>query len=331
MTNTIWERVNGQAEMRTNVRAALRMHEQTQGQVAAAAGVPINRLRGFLSGNTWLPPEDLSALAGALRVAPRVLIGGSIFKHETARYPEFHFRPVSGQEGRPPSSSRKVPRSGRRALCCQCGALRCTRSRNMQTLDCAPDSSGCRYTAVLACKQCGEDTVHAVLRDTGDNHRDIAEQYSAYELSAVKCTRDRDALIARLRGFGIHVEYRSLAAERAAGKGGQGYRETVIAYEYDESKSQWRIEIDPVAAAKLQVYGLQSAWKRISTDDFDRDRLDPANGVVSLINDHGWSLVVEDLLEDIRNSLPLERRRLAAKLRDEVDPAGTLRETGGAR
>jgi hypothetical protein len=285
MMADIWTRLNGQHELRENLRVAIRTAGMTQVEAARRSGVKYSRLTAGLRGSVWLRRDDVGAICDSLGTTVEAILGNSIFKGDP-RSTAFDHRPpdhVLHRNARA-SARRMDVRVSERAICCQCGGLSQVADRALPAfVPDGPDSVGMhrgrRLLASLECQTCRARTTHALMRLGGTDPSELDNRTPTQEEVA---RHERDALIRRLAEFNVEVHFRSRRRKNRA----DGY---LCKYEYDESKSIWRIEIDPNAPARVQVSALSDCWRAISEDDHGPDvDWNPRDGVIATASSDAW-------------------------------------------
>lgn len=322
MVNTIVVRRNGQAQLRENLRAAIKQAGRTQSSVAAAAGVKYTHLAGGLNGNNWMTRDAVAALARELEVSVDELMGTSIFKDQTDRFAEFDdtkqrlARRAAEVAAEQKARCGEIAAGKTRALCCTCGSLRTIPTKGIYAMDSEGESwgfsdrrGGGRYLRTMKCFTCGEQTRHAILR--ADDNRDVAEQWDQAPTLLSLARAELAAELERLAGFNVEVTFRQQRRKNRT----KGF---AVAYDYDEAKSQWRIEIDPNLPPRAQVRLLKSTWDKIARNEFDVD-WDPRDGVIVAPSDTCWEAVTDDLMQDMTRFLSVERRKLVQQARDDIE------------
>lgn len=318
--NNVWARINGQAELRANLRAALKAARLTQAAAATEAGVKYTHLVGGLNGNNWLTEAAVIQIAVVLDVEPQELVGGSIFKGQRDRYPDFDYLPPEYERlNQPPPSPVPVAEARAtgtrtRALCCECGALRTCSTRGLYPYNESEEygfqGRPGRFVVTMKCTVCDAQTRHAVMRV--DENRDCAEQWDHAPTNSDLARQELQALINRLHGFGVEIHYRTRNEKSRA----KGY---AAGYSYDQSKSCWRIELDPNAPYRIQHELLSRSWNDIARDDFGDISWDPREtGTIMTPGDSAWQETTTELLEDVTRFLSVERRRLIQHVEDRV-------------
>ena len=319
-----WIRRNGQAEMRENVRAALKQARISQSAAAKQAGIGYPHLVGALGRSSWFTREDIDALAELLEMSADELIGGSIFKDQRDRHAEFDHAPPEvvewraqrdaelEQEAAEHADATRVGPGRTRALCCECGALRtCSDSRGL-IADESPESQWCigsrrgRFTIHLQCSSCREVTRHAALRT--DVNRDQAEQFMRIPTRLDEAIRERDDLLARLADFNVHVEMVDEVDYQERGHC------ALIDY-----RDGWSIQLAASLPPRAQVAALEQSWKWIASGDFGVKWNVQKKGLVFGLKETVWSTVADELVEDIERLVNMERRRLALHAKDETE------------
>jgi hypothetical protein len=347
MSGLIWVRINGQAEMRENVREAIK-RIGTQDAVAMQAGLTFNKVAAFLGKNRWLARDELEALAKVVEVPADELIGNSIFKEDDDRYAEFDHRPsdVVGPDHdretaaykrgvadalgylkkeekekdrhEPTTPIKATDRT--RALCCHCGALRTCRADRKGY---EPDEGDNSRTAArrciirLKCETCGQVTQHAVLRL--DEDRDAAELFSRIPTEGEVARRDLDQLIDRLAGFSVDVHFHAGWKPQHDDRDDWNGEPYPLRYEWDTSKSRWRIDLDPAAPASVLLHLLTTTWKSIAEDDFDHEWDSRTTPTIMRAGESTWADAADDLVIDLRRFMTMERERLVLDVRAELD------------
>lgn len=308
-----WVRKNGQAELRENLRTAMRESGRSQRSIIDEAGVGYSHVIGGMNDNNWISVEAVEAIAAVLEIQPDELLGESIYKHERDRYAEYDHPSPEEQARRDKVAAVRAEAAGgedrTRALCCTCGALRSASWAGGMEYNPRWDSyNHGRQLVRLDCVQCREKTRHAVILSATDEDRDAAEQFDHAPTREQESQRERDSLIARLASFGVDVHYRPRREK---------YRRDgfLLRYLWDEAKERWRIEVDPNAPARVQVLALENTWAAIAHDDHDVS-WDPRDGVSMSYGSETWGLAADELLEDVQRFLDVERRRLVRDARD---------------
>lgn len=296
-----------QRDLRDNIRDLAKVHNLTLADLARTAEMKYALLTQALAGNRWFAEDEVAALANALEVAVDELMGQSVFKAD-ARGSQFD-RPHPARAGA------DIGTGNGRAICCGCGTFRRFTFADVDYLgtnvaDLAADPLGRRSITNLKCRTCGHVTLHAELRQ--DRQRDIAEEVMYGPTKEQEAAQKRDRLVTRLSEFNVDVHFRHRGRRsRAEGYGAM--------FEYDDSKSQWRIEISPALPTPTQLRLLEFAWKKISTADFDDcSDWDPREGTVIKPAESDWDAAVEALIEDIKRSLPVDQQKLRLEVADEV-------------
>lgn len=322
----IWVRMNGQADLRANVRAALKGAGLSQRAGAEKAGIKYNSVVAFLNSNSWLRRDDAEALARALDVTISQLLGQSIFKEDRERYAEFDHRPPESEQRRQwleaneaaeAERARELSAGRTRALCCQCGALRTCNARRSRWEPTIGGSyqprDGHRVTEQLKCFECREITTHAVL--LAHDHRDDVEAADRAPSRYAVAMRERDDQIKRLEQFNVTVTYR-----RGFAKEGDSETFYATGYEFNNNTQQWEISLDENMPPRLQVLMLQKCWHRISNDDHGVD-WDPRGGVWTSSGSDAWEVVADELIDDVRRQLHVERTRMVLDLQNDASRA----------
>lgn len=296
-----------QLDLRDNIRDLAKINAWTLADLAREADMKYGLLTQGLSGNRWFTEPEVTALANVLEVAVDELMGESVFKAD-ARGSKF-------DKPHPARGGVDVGTGYGRALCCECGTFRRFGTGDVDYLktnvsDGAPDPLGRRMVTTLRCRTCDRATLHAELRHAGE-HQDHAEALMYGPTKEQEAIERRDALIVRLAGFNVDVDFRPRRREKHRA---EGY---LSCYSFDEAKTRWRIEIDPNAPARVQSVALLAAWTAISTDNHNVD-WDPRKGVMSSVADTAWEVAVDDLIEDIRSAMPVELQRMRVEIADEV-------------
>jgi len=317
----IWVRINGQAEMRENVRRELKASPLTQRKAADLAGMKYTRLTAFLAEQTWWSREDLERITSVLlatgrKVTMEGLQGGSIFRDDPwSKLKAFQYRPDRGQETTDDPTSTDVEVGVEvRALCCTCGRLRKVDVINGDSPTDGEDEL--RWVLELQCLTCDRYTVHAVLRH--GEHRDHAETVDHEPTNAEVAVAELQALVDRIAGFNVEVAFRPLPRYKAY----KDKEPISIRYEFDESKSHWLIEVSPRLAPSTQLAILADVWRRIATDDHDGIDWDPKTGVICQVGDNEWKRATDELVEDIDRFLRVEQRRMVADINDDISTRG---------
>lgn len=299
-----------QAELRANIRQMAKDRGWKLADLAREAQVGYSPLTQGLGANRWFTEDDVDDLADAFKVSSGELLGASVFK-DAARGSIF-------DKPHPRHVGEDVGTGHGRALCCECGTFRrytvaepVRGGKNVW--DGSDDPLGRRMIVTLRCRTCEKDTTHAELRR--GEHRDHAEEVDRAPTREQESIAKRDALIARLAEFNVDVHLRPRPEPRRS----EGW---ATRYEYDESKSQWRIEVDPHLPARLQVDELQSAWRSIATGEHGKIDWDPREGVLLMPSEGMWERAADDLIKDICRALPMERQRLRLDVVDEITRPG---------
>lgn len=316
-----WVRVNGQRELRNNLRTALKEAGLTQSAAARQAGVGEARVtNGLGTTNTnWLSRETVTALADLLEISVDELVGDSIFVDQRDQRERFHYRPPEfdalDRRDAERAAKKKAERESRaakgstRALCCECGALRtCSAKRyRVERLDL---HGGRRYMEKLKCSTCDEVTMHAVLIGKGD--RDKAEELDRQPTRYALALRERDQLIERLREFNVKVTFRPGRTSKESDLFLFNY------YGFNSNTMQWEIYLDENLPPRAQVQMLAYDWERISSGDRRDIDWDPREGVWTDARDSDWDKAADDLVADIDRFLSIERERMVFDIRDEL-------------
>jgi len=320
-----WVRLNGQYELRENLRAAIRAAGISRAEAARRAEMKYSRLTAGLNGSTWLRREEAETLCAVLGITIEAVLGNSIFKGSPNEAEFDHQPPWSYlRRSERANAQRTTVEIRGRALCCQCGGLTRVTKALPGFVPEGPDddglSRGRRLVANLECETCRETTPHALLRVGTSDPAEAANRAPTCEQSA---RREREALIQRLAEFGVEVHFRAQRKKDRA----KGY---VTAYEYDESKHCWRIEVDPNAPTRVQVDVISECWRHISEDDHGSDvDWNPREGVISTGSSKAWDRATDELLDDITRVLSAERdslrARAAARLVDHSRSEGASR------
>lgn len=312
-----WVRHNGQQDIRDNLTTLLADAGMTRAALCREADVPYGRLTAAMASNGWFYEADVEAIANVLDVSLDELRGGSLWRDQHDRYVEFDHRPGTDPNAR--TDDELEADNLARAICCECGTLRIVRAgfvgraaslfRN--------DPGQPRLVERTTCKTCDAETKHAVLNNAEDRNAD--EDQNHQPNAAVRARLELAELVDRLAGFNVDVHFRSCGKKRRE----EGY---VWSYKYDESKSRWRIEIDPNLPPRAQVLCINRLWSQIAVDEFDGIDWDPREtGVMGCAGSGTWESATDDLLDDIQRHLHVEKARLAQHVRD------SLTEQEGAR
>lgn len=320
----VWVRMNGQADLRANIRSALRDAKLSQRKAAEDAGIKYNGLVAALNSVGWLTRDDATALAGILDLTVDELVGASIFKDQRDRYAEFDHMPPESERRKRWLESKAAEEAKRaaelskgrtRALCCQCGALRTCNARRHRWEPTVGGTyqprDGHRVTEDLKCFECQEITTHAVL--LAHDHRNDVEVADRAPSRHALAIRDLEGQVKRLAEFNVSVTYRPGYAKR---KDDMDLFYS-SGYEYNNNAAQWEISLDENMAPRLQVLMLQEYWRRISNDDHGVD-WDPRGGVWTTPGADAWELVADELLDDVRRQLHVERSRMVLDLQDST-------------
>ena len=298
-----------QMDLRDNIRELTKRMGWTLAQLARETDIKYGILTQGLSGLRWFTEDEVAALAAVLEVAVDELMGESVFKAE-ARGSKFD-RPHRLHAGA------DVGTGTGRALCCECGTFRRFGTGDVDYTatnvhDGSDDPLGRRMVTTLKCRTCEKPTLHAELRPEGE-HRDTAEVESKAPTREQEATAERNEFIERLTGFNVDIHFRNRGKKSRE----KGY---AARYEYDESKSRWRIEVSPSLPARMQTDCLRWAWKNISTGIHNVD-WDPKDGVIFAVTDTGWANAVDELIEDLRRALPIEQQKMRLAVSDEITAA----------
>lgn len=301
-----WILMNGQRDLRANIRSAIGALGITQRRAAELAEMKYSALVQGLAGNRWLARPEVERLAAVLDADCTSLMGESIFK-EAATINEFDYRPPEFGGSAPIDTSEPLDPRRRRALCCECGTLRICADRSEIRDNVRKD--GRRMLGHLECVTCNEITRHALLRDHDGEYAHAAEEVDHRPSRSRQAARELATLVRRVESFNVDVHIVREATSKKA-----------IYYEYDESKSRWRIELNDVAPSEMLLTGLSHCWRSIATGEWgEHVTWDPAEGTAWSIRDGGWSTVTDNLIEDIQRFGPVERRRMAMDITDPAD------------
>jgi hypothetical protein len=305
----IWIRINGQEELRQNVRRAIKTAGFTQDKAARAAGIKYSRLIGCLGSYSWFTEAEVYAIAKIVKTPASGLIGESIFRGEP-REPEFDFMPERFERPSHTPTKRAAEPDRERAICCVCGSLRLWATRTHGSTYVGDLEPEARMTKQLTCETCAEPTRHALLRTDPD--RNVAEEQDHTPLASALALRERNELIERMRGFNVDVD---LCAIKTAQKD----RAPVVDYQYDASKSQWRFELNTAAPYRVQLDTLRSTWDEVASGQFsEKISWNPEDGVWTHASPDSWAEATDELVNDLTRFLVVEKRRLVQEVNDDV-------------
>lgn len=294
-----------QADLRQNLRQLAADTGWTIAALCREADLSYSKVMQALSCYRWFLREEVTALAAAFEISRDELMGDSVFK-EQARDSEFD-KPM------PWEVEVGVSFGTGRALCCTCGALRRFRRDEVgdgrRVLDLEDDPTGHRMVLQLKCGICDRETTHAELRADVE-HRDVAEQRQAEPTREQAARQKLDALVRRLAQFNVDIHFLPL------GWWGQK-KEYGLRYEFDESKGQWRVDVDSNYPIRLQLLLLQGTWDDHIAPN-KHGGLDPVDGVWIGPSAVGWGSAVDDGVADFERAVPVERQKMRLAVVDEV-------------
>jgi transcriptional regulator with XRE-family HTH domain len=327
----VWVRINGQRDLRENLRSAIKAAGMTQDAAAKQAGVSYTRLTAGLAGNRWFERDEVLAFARVLQIAPAKLMGGSIFRNQRDRYVEFDHSPSelvedsqqrAEQQQKEDEERERASRRGRtRAICCVCGSLRTCRGDRYRWEPSLAEGGyrprdGHRVTEELKCFECKTVTTHAVLLLSDE--RDAAEVADRRPSRSALALGERDRLIERLREFNVVVNYRPGYHSTKPGKTETFYSS---GYEFNSNTMQWEIFLDENMPPRLQVTMLESHWAKIASGDHPGVDWDPKDGVGISPTTTAWEMAADDLMKDVQRFLDVERTRMVLEIREEYADA----------
>jgi hypothetical protein len=319
-----------QKTLRENIRTALADRGLKYRALAEVLDLPVAHVGNRMNAQWW-HRHEVEAVAAFFDMGHDELLGDSLYKGD----PEIRRRRMAElDEARRERRERKAAqeaerkaaaearRHSARALCCDCGSLNLVDTRDMTDAwlgGSARQALQGRWVGTHSCGQCGKETRHAVLKDaaTADGLEDVLRKKTAEQEAREKVT----ALVTRLVGFNIDVHYRSLGKRKYRMKNGT----PIGGVEYDESKSQWRVELNHEVPAIAQLPVLEEMWRVISTDDqewwsdIEGGRtagawVFGAPGQVEV-----WSAVADALVDEIGRALDVEHTKLILETRDAID------------
>lgn len=325
--------IKWQGELRANLRALMSDHGFKHRHLAEILGLPVSHTSNRLNAQ-WFSRSEVETLASHFEMSVDELMGNSSFKDEAAqhnarlkaeareaRYRAAQERIAAEQAER--KAQEELRRFGARALCCECGALRRVDIRQCGKLE-AGKTTALGSTAAVGrlvgtghCETCQMDTRHAVLADTVAD-RDMLERSMYKPSPQQEAATKRDVLFARIAGLNVDIRYRSLGRRKHRTKHGV----PIVGVEYDASKSQWRVEINPDVPASLQLLKLDEVWNMIAADDADWwDDMDRENGAWTYASTDEWASVADDLVEEITRAMGPQRGLMALDARQATDKA----------
>jgi hypothetical protein len=323
----------GQRELRDNIRTIVKDRGLKYRAIAEVLDLPVTKVNNMFHGQWW-SREQVEAVAEFLEIEADEIIGESIFQDqvaainakERAEEDARHRALIASAREKmqeEAENERAERQDSQRALCCKCGALRLVRKgygRNPVSDLSDPyinERGRGRTTVDLKCKHCNEITRHAVLRD-GDAHADRAEHREP--TAEQKARTDRDRLVERLTGFNIDVTYRALGRPKYRAQHGT----PVVALEYDESKSQWRIELNPDVTPSVQLPVLQRAWDVVASDDQDfwEGDLSPETGCWMFPRASDWDGAIDGLIDEIQAEATTVLLDTATRIQNSTDTEG---------
>lgn len=300
----VWVRANGQQEMRDNLAAMLADAGMTRAALCREAGLPYSRLTAAMSSHGWFYEADVEAIANVLDVSVDEIRGDSLWRDQRDRYIEFDHRPGSNPAEQ--TDDELDARHLARGLCCICGTLRILHATWDNWLD---DAGQTRHVRTATCRTCDAETKHAVLNNGDDRNADEEEDRRPTRADIAR--RDLQAFIDRVAEFGVDVHYDTCVRSLRE----KGYAATC---EYDESKSRWRFEVDPNLPPRAQLKLLEYVWSRVAVGSFENSDLNPRDGIAITPFNDMWSSAIDDLVDDIKRHLHVEKARLAQHVRDHL-------------
>lgn len=299
-----------QAKLRDRVRSLLAEQGMRHRDLAEVLGLAQTALSQRMTGNQWFSDSEIAATAAYLSVDVPDLMAGSYRRQDA------HQGWVNREAERAKAADAK--RRSPRALCCQCGTLRLIPIEKYRTLDGGSlRSLKGRYVGGFYCESCAVETPHAVLRDMSSSPDELEQMMTKptpQQIAAV----DRDRLMTRLTEFNVDVRYRRMASRKQRIKDGT----PIVGFEFDASKSQWRIEINPDAPASIQLEMLTRAWEVISTDEEDywnNGNLGTREeGAWTYAKDDWWASAATDLENEIARATVTEKLKLIVAAQDDI-------------
>jgi hypothetical protein len=311
-----------QKTLRENIRTALADRGLKYRALAEVLDMPVAHVGNRMSAQWW-HRHEVEALATFSDMGRDELLGDSLYKGD----PEIRRRRIAEldaareQRVAEKKAASEARRHSFRALCCDCGSLNLVDTRDMTDAwlgDNSHEALKGRWVGTYACGQCGKETRHAVLKNTAarDDLEDVLRKKTAEQKAREKVT----ALVTRLVGFNIDVHYRSLGKRKYRMKNGT----PVGSVEYDESKSQWRVELNHEVPAIAQLPVLEEIWRVISTDDQEWwSDIEGGREAGAWVFDgpgvSSWPAVADALVEEIGRALDVEHTKLILEARDAID------------
>lgn len=312
-----------QDELRTNIKTALADRGLRHRALAEVLNLPVTHVSNRLH-SQWWSRDEVQAVADFLDMDFDELLGDSLFKGD----PEIRRRQQARRdawraeyEAEREAAVEKRRRSSR-ALCCECGSLNLIDTRDLTDEwlgGSVRQARKGRWVGTHACETCTKDTRHAVLK-AHDENRDAFEEMLRAKTAEQEAREKVNALVARLIGFNIDVHYRIIGRRKYRMKKGI----PIGAIEYDASKSQWRIEVNPDVPALAQLPVVEEMWRVISTDDKEwwsdiEGGAEAGAWVFRGDNGSPWDNVADALIDEISRALDVEHTKLALDVRDEID------------
>lgn len=299
-----------QAELRDHVRAALSEQGLRHRDLADVLGLAQAPMSQRMIGNQWFSESEVAATAAYLSKSLDDLMAGSYYRKDA------HQAWLNAEAER--TAKERAKRQSPRALCCECATLRIIPVAEYRDLDGGSlRSMKGRYVGSFYCEHCGTETKHAVLRDLSANPDEL-ESMLAEPTAEQVAAKERDQLINRLVGFNVDVRYRRLGTRKYRIEHGV----PIVGFEYDDSKSQWRIEVNPDAPPSIQVTKIKRAWEVISTDEDgywnDGDLGSAEEGAWLLANDRAWESVASHLETEIVRATATEKLKLVVEIQDNI-------------
>lgn len=322
-----------QRTLRTNIRTVMADRGLKHRHLADLLDLPVPHVSNRLNAQWW-SREEVDVLADHFDLSPDELIGDSLFRDDPEVERSKNRRRVERrqlneklrrerieryrEEEAAREAAEEKRRNSRGALCCGCGNLNPIDMRDLVDSNLngsAYEARAGRWVGTHWCAACESDTRHAILKA---GKKDLLEDHIYGQTSEQKAKAKLDSLVARLAGFWVDIHYRPIGSVKWRTRNG---KVALVSFELDDSKGQWRIEINPQAPALAVLPLLERAWHVISTDDQDYwEGLGglPTDGAWLFDGAGGWSAASAGLFEEIARHLDVEHTKLLLDVRDQM-------------
>ncbi len=341
----VWLRINAQRDLRENIRSAIKAAGMTQRAAADAAQMKYTRLSTCLNNNAWIRQEEVEALGAALQVSAADLLGDSIYagdprSKDFSHRPDWYFEAHEQKYRKKLEAEIQKPRAHRlrRALCCVCGAMTRVNQAEIDLAD-RDDARLAQYDDpgilpgysienrlagrrmwLAVCSTCGVATDHALLNDIPTHSGpDALEKYLPGPSADDNARVERDELVRRMEGFGVEVHWRPIGTKKFR----RDHYVPAVSVEWDESKSVWRVEVNPEHTPTLQLGSLRGVWEVIAlnkTEWWTEAGMHPGQRAVTGPNDRAFERAVDGLVEEIHSAAPAVLTSIVLAQNDADEP-----------